>query len=114
MDRMTKLAIGATVILTLAAVATWQITGGDYYTKFEVVEQVDKAIDPDDPLAAAGFYDGTSQTETVARADFRFGLLPTPSGIFDKHMLSVVSVVMPLWVISLGLMWLSRRRLQRA
>ena len=43
------------IVLTITLAAIWQITGGDYYTKFEVVKQVEKKIDPNDPLAAAGF-----------------------------------------------------------
>ena len=66
-------------------------TGGDYYTNYEVVETVEIEPDSSDPLAAAGFYEGTKATETVTRDEFRFGLLPTPSGLLDKHMLSVVS-----------------------
>ena len=101
--------IGALVI-TLAAVITWQATGGDYYTKFQVVEQVEKEIDRSNPLAAAGFYEGDTQTETVTRDEFRFGLLPTPSGIMDKHALSVASVVGPVWLLALALVWIGRRR----
>ena len=115
MTKLTKITLAAAVVVTLAALVTWQVTGGDYYTKFEVVEQVEKEVDPDDPLAATGFYDGSSQTETVARDDFRFGLLPTPAGLFDKHMLSVVSTATPFWVLAIALaLWTYRRRKKMA
>jgi len=96
--------------ITLAALLTWQATGGDYYTKFEVVEQVQVDVDPDDPLADAGFYEGETTIETVHRDDFRFGLLPTPNGLFDRNALSVVSVSAPMWVGAIGMAWWSRRR----
>jgi hypothetical protein len=103
-----QLAFGVTLAITVAAVVTWQATGGDYYTKFEVIEEVEKEIDPDDPLAGTGFYEDDKQTETVVRKDFRLGLLPMPS-IFDKHMMSVVTVVAPFWVLTLvGFLWTRR------
>ncbi len=114
MARLTKITFVAAVMITLAALFTWQLTGGDYYTKYEVVEQVEKTLDPDDPLVAAGFYEGTTATETVARKDFRFGLLPTPSGLLDKHVASVVSISSPFWVLGLGLLFLNRRALARS
>lgn len=101
------------IVVTVAAVVTWQATGGDYYTKFETIEQIEKPIDPADPLAAAGFYDGDSQTETVIRKDFRLGLLPTPTGLFDKHMLSVASIASPVWLVTLAGLWLTYRRRAR-
>jgi hypothetical protein len=103
-------AIGIAALITLAALVTWQATGGDVYTKYQVVENVETAVDPDDPLAAAGFYGDESPTETITRDTFRFGLLPTPGGIFDKHIVSVVSVCGPVWVIALLAVWLARRR----
>ena len=106
--------IGVAVAITLASVVVWQATGGDYYTKYEVVEQVDTGLDADDPLAAAGFYEGTTQTQTVTRQEFRFGLLPTPQGIFDKHAISVVSIAAPSWILAFGLIWwVHRRKLRR-
>ncbi len=113
MEKLTKTVIGVTLIVTAVVLVTWQVTGGDYYTKFEVVEQVEKQVDPNDPLAAAGFYDGLTQMETVTTAGFRLGLLPTPGGLFDKHIFSVLSVATPFWFLSLGLLWWSRRRSQR-
>jgi hypothetical protein len=105
-----KVILVVTVLITVGALATWQVTGGDYYTKFEVVEEVEREIDPNDPLAGTGFYDGESQTETVVRKEFRFGLLPTPSGLFDKHMISVATAVSPFWVLTIAGLWWMRRR----
>ncbi|MEE8289311.1 MAG: hypothetical protein V3R25_07850 [Nitrosomonadaceae bacterium] len=110
MTKKTKIVLGLAAIVTIATLITWQVTGGDYYTKFEVVEQIEAPVDPDDPLAEAGFYDETSRTQTVTRSEFRFGLLPTPSGLFDKHAMSVVSIALPTWVIAIGFVWWRRRR----
>jgi hypothetical protein len=109
-----KIVLFAAVVITLATLALWQATGGDYYTKFEVVEQVTKQIDPDDPLAQAGFYDDSTTTETVPRQAFRFGLLPTPSGLLDKHSLSVISVVSPTWGLALLFVLVTKRRRKQA
>lgn len=97
-------------ILTLASVVTWQATGGDWYTKYEVVEQVESQADQNDPLVAAGFYDGGTTTKTVTRDEFRFGLLPTPAGVFDKHVFSVASVIGPAWAITFAFIWMERRK----
>ena len=94
---------------TIAVVILWQATGGDYYTKFEVVEQVEVKLDQSDPLVAAGFYDDQNKTETVRRDEFRLGLLPTPSKLIDKHMLSVISFCLPLWIIA-GIAYIMKRR----
>jgi hypothetical protein len=97
-------------LVTLAAFIPWQMTGGDYYTKFEVVEQIETPVDENDPLAAAGFYEEASQTKTVTRREFHLGLLPTWSGLLDKHVISVVSIVSPAWVIAIALVWWRRRQ----
>jgi len=97
-------------VVTVAALVTWQATGGDYYTKFSVVEQVEAPPAADDPLAAAGFYDGGTVTRTETRDEFRLGLLPTPSGLLDKHALSVVTLSAPLWVLGIAAAWFGRRR----
>lgn len=110
MTKLFKKVLTVTLIVTVAAIVLWQITGGDYYTKFEVIEEVQKPVDPDDPLAGTGFYEDDTKVETVARKDFRFGLLPTPSGLFDKHMLSVASFVAPFWVFTLFVLWWGRRK----
>jgi len=110
---MSKLSITVAVLITLSCVVLWQATGGDYYTKYEVVEQVETEPDPNDPLVAAGFYDDAAQTETVVRDEFRFGLLPTPQGLLDKHALSVVTITGLSWVLALGLAWIMRLRVRR-
>jgi hypothetical protein len=112
MDKLSRIVIGAVVVLTIASIIIWQATGGDWYTKYEVVEQVESKPDANDPLAAAGFYDGGTKTVTVARDEFRFGLLPTPTGILDKHALSVASVTGPLWVLGIGFVWIHRRKVR--
>jgi hypothetical protein len=84
--------------------------GGDCYTKFTVVQQVEAKADADDPLAAAGFYDGGTMTRTESRDEFRLELLPTPSGLLDKHALSVVTLAGPLGVLGLAAFWFCRRR----
>ena len=110
MNKLSKIVIIVVAVLTIASVVTWQATGGDWYTKYKVVEQVESKPDPNDPLAAAGFYEGGTTTETVTRDEVRYGLLPTPSGIFDKHAISVASVTGPVWALGLGVLWYQRRR----
>jgi hypothetical protein len=109
MTTQTKFVLGLASLVTLASIMTWQLTGGDYYTKFEVIEQVEAQVDANDPLAGTGFYDG-QRKQTVARKEFRLGLLPTPNGIFDKHMFAVVTIVSPVWVIAIGLWWRQRQK----
>ena len=111
---MSKSIIITALGVTLAAGVLWQATGGDYYTKYQIVEQVETEHDPNDPLADAGFYEGSSQTETVSRDEFRFGLLPTPQSVLDKHSLSVATVMGLTWVPALGLTWRARRKKQRS
>jgi hypothetical protein len=112
MSKATHILLIASAVISIGAVLLWQATGGDYYTKFQVLEQVEKKVDPDDPLATAGFYDTESTVETVRRDEFRFGLLPTPSGLIDRHILAVLSVAGPFWGISIIsiLVDLKRRR----
>jgi hypothetical protein len=110
MNKQSNMVMATVAFLSIASVVTWQATGGDWYTKYEVVEQVESNADPNDPLVAAGFYEGGTTTQTVTRTEFRFGLLPTPAGIFDKHALSVASVTGPLWVLGLGYIWFQRWR----
>lgn len=105
-----KFVIGA-MLLTVASLILWQATGGDFYTKYQIVEVVPMQLDPDDPLVAAGFYDDDA-TETITRDEFRFGLLPTAEGLFDKHVISVLSFTAPTWFVTLGIIWWSRRKLK--
>ena len=109
---MPRVSIAIAAIVTVLSIVLWQATGGDYYTKYEVVEQVDAELDDNDPLAAAGFYDDASRTETVVRREFRLGLLPTPQGLLDKHALSVVTITGLSWVLALGLAWIMRLRVR--
>lgn len=110
MPKQTKITLVLAALVTLATLIAWQMTGGDYYTKFEVIEQVETPVDQNDPLATAGFYEKASQTKTVTRREFHLGLLPTPRGLFDKHALSVVSIVSPVWLVVSGLVWWRHRR----
>ena len=114
MAGQTKIILLLAALVSLAALITWRMTGGDYYTKFVVVEQVETPVAKNDPLAVAGFYEETSQTRTVIREEFHLGLLPTASGLLDKHALSVASIVPPVWLAALGLVWWGRHRLRRS
>lgn len=113
MMNQARLAIGLAVVVTSATLVTWLATGGDYYTKYEVIEEVTTPLDADDPLAATGFYEGSSQTQTVVRSEFRFGLLPTPQGVFDKHAMSVTSFAIPSWIVAAGVVWWPQLRRKR-
>lgn len=110
MNKLNKIMITAVAAITIASVVTWQATGGDWYTKYKVVEQVETELDPNDPLVAAGFYEGSTTTTTESRDELRFGLLPTPAGLFDKHIFSVLSIVGPLWGITFVVVLYQRRR----
>jgi hypothetical protein len=100
----------AAIAISLATLIIWRATGGDYYTKFQLVEEVKVPVDQDDPLAGTGFYDDGMKTETISKNEFRLGLLPTPSRLFDKHILSVVSIIIPLWALVIFLAWMQKRR----
>ncbi len=109
---MLKLLVIA-VVLTVAALGMWLATGAQPYTKYQDVTRQELPTDEDDPFAEAGFYNGDTVTRTVKKNVFYFGLLPTPQGVFDKHVLSVVSVVLPVWLIVGGISlvrWRARRR----
>ncbi len=99
--------IGA--LFTVASLIIWQTTGGDFYTKFEIVRQVAAPTDPDDPLAATGFYDDEARTHTVVTEEFRFGLLPSAIGLTDKHLLSVATVNLAIWLLLAALVSLLGR-----
>ena len=101
--------------VTIGTLATWLATDRHYYTKFEVVEKVKVPVAQDDPLAGTGFYDDASAEKIVRRNEFHLGLLPTPQGLFDKHVLSVLSILAPTWGLYLVLLWwLHRRRRKEA
>ena len=110
MIRSIRMILAASIILTAGVLLAWQVTGGDYYTKFEVIEQVKAEPDPSDPLAAAGFYEDGMETRTISRREFRLGLLPTPQGLLDKHLLSVLTLILLIWVPAIALSCLIRRR----
>ncbi len=113
---MLKLLVIA-VVLTVAAFGLWLATGAHPYTKYQDVTRQQVPTNEDDPFAEAGFYDGDTVTRTVKKNVFYFGLLPTPQGVFDKHALSVVSIVVPVWLIVGGISlvrWRTRRRRVRA
>jgi hypothetical protein len=105
-----KSALLATAI-SLATLVTWAVTGWDAYTKFQVVESTRQAIDSSDPLAGTGFYeDETAQEQVQVREQFRLGLLPTPQGLFDKHLLSVTTILFVTWGLWVLSWWLRVRR----
>ena len=104
-------AISTALAITVATLATWIATGRDAYTKFEVVERTSKAVDASDPLAGTGFYDDDSaQEEIVVRDEFRLGFLPAPQRLFDKHLLSVSSILGVTWGAWLLTWWVRRSR----
>jgi hypothetical protein len=113
MFRSTKATLLAATTVTLLAFGLWVATGRDAYTKLEVVEEIKKPVDPNDPLAGTGFYENDTVTEVVRRPEFRFGLLPTPSGIFDKHIFSVATLTGPAWGFALVALFLRRRQVLR-
>ena len=98
------------LLVSLATVGTWLVTGRHYYTKFEVVEQVRTSPADDDPLAGTGFYDDGGVETTQRREEFHLGLIPTPQGLLDKHILSVASILGPTWALPLILFWARNRR----
>jgi len=98
------------VVVSIATLTTWVVTGRDAYTKFQVVERSASAVDPSDPLAGTGFYeDETAREQVTVRDAFRLGLLPTPGGLLDKHMLSVSTILAMTWGIWVVAWWLRRR-----
>ena len=99
-------------VLTLASIAAWLATGLHPYTKYEEISRIKEPAPLDDPFAEAGFYDGEA-FRTVRKRVFYFGLLPTPQGLFDKHVFSVLSVVLPVWSVVGSLTLIQRRRKPR-
>ena len=103
----------ATLLVTIGTFTTWAATGFHWYTKYQVVEIVEKeAPAEDDIFADTGLYEGETITETVQKDSFHLGLLPTPQGLFDKHALSVGSLVGPAWLLS-GIVFFIRWRKNR-
>ena len=113
MSRSVFISLSLAVFVSLAALSTWAATGRHYYTKVEVVEQVELVVDPDDPFADTGLYDDEPQTETVTRDEFHLGLLPVPQSLLDKHVVSVMTLAGPVWVLALAAMWWERRTNRR-
>ena len=99
----------AALAITVATLVTWVATGRDAYTKFEVVERTTTSVDADDPLAGTGFYeDEAAQEKIVVRDEFRLGFLPAPQGLFDKHVLSVATILGVTWGLWLVTWWVRR------
>ncbi len=113
MSRFIIFSLSLAVLVTLTALGAWAATERHYYTKFEVVERVEMAVDPDDPFADTGFFDDEPQMETVIRDEFHLGLLPVPQSLLDKHILSVMTLVGPAWALVLAAMWWKRRTNRR-
>ena len=110
---MMKPLIAIAGIVTAIAISLWVTTGVHPYTKFEDVVQEEIQIDADDPFAEAGFYDEDETiTQVVTKDVFYFGLLPTPQGILDRHALSVVSIIIPVWLV-VGFIAIKRWRTSR-
>jgi hypothetical protein len=101
------------VVISIAAIIVWAITGFHFYTKYEVVEQIEVPVDPDDPFAGTGFFENETETKVVSRAEFHLGLLPTPQGLLDRHLLSVLTLVVPVWLAAALFFWLHRRKVRR-
>ena len=111
MNRVLLILVIVAIVDTVGALGVWVATDRHAYTKFEVVEQVEVPVNPDDPLAEAGFYEGGSNYETVRRKEFHLGLLPVPLGLFDKHIVSVATFTAPAWLaVALAFVWKLRRR----
>lgn len=109
MNRLITFLSTLAIAVTIASLFLWIGTGRHFYTKYQVVETREVPVDSRDPLADAGFYDSETRVETVQKEEFHFGLLPTPQGMFDKHILSVLSLVTPAW-LAYSLLLLGRRR----
>ncbi len=110
----TKFVVLSATLVTLLALGLWAATGRDAYTKYEVVEEIQRPLDPNDPLAGTGFYENDMVKEVVRRPEFRLGLFPTPSGIFDKHIVSGATLAGPVWGLAIAVIFLRRRTLRKA
>ncbi len=110
MKRLTYGLIVFAGVVTVGTLVTWLATGRHYYTKFEIVENVEVPLEEDDPLAGTGFYDEDAAEVTVTRDEFHLGLLPTPQRLLDRHALSVISILGSTWGVCLTLLWWLARR----
>jgi len=111
MSPILKAWFSVAVLITLFCFGLWLFTDHHYYTKFQVVEQVEVTEDEDDIFANTGFYDDEeTPTKTIIRDEFHFGLFPTPQGLFDKHILSVFTFAVPAWGLFAALWLLMRLR----
>ena len=90
-------ALLAALLLSLGIFSAWIVTGTRSYTTMTVLTIVDTPPDSDDPLAGTGFYDDAPVHTVREDSGFRLGLLPTPSGIFDPHALSVLTLLLLAW-----------------
>jgi hypothetical protein len=102
--RLRLMALVLPLLVSVAALGLWLATGRDAYTKFTVVERVavDQKDAGDDFFSQAGLVDeGEPAYEIVRRDEFRFGLLPTPQGVFDRHAVSMATIVGPAWALGI-------------
>lgn len=88
------------MIVTVIAAALWVATGRHTFTKYESIEEESFTPAPDDPFAAAGFYDGDAMSRASRVDAFHFGLLPAAGSLFDKHLVSLITVALPFWAVA--------------
>ena len=109
MARLPRALLSLAVIATSGAVILWWATGRHAITKYRVIERVRLQVDPDDPFAATGFYDGEGRVGFVGKDEFHLGIFPEPAGLLDKHVVSVMTIAMPPWAAFGISAWLARR-----
>lgn len=85
------------LLVTLLALAVWVASGAPIYTALTTLELVPVELAEDDPLAGTGFYDDSAEV-VRERGGFRLGLLPSPSGPFDPHAVSVLTLLVLGWI----------------
>jgi len=114
MNATAKVLLAVAVVFTAGAMVLWLATGRAGYTTYHVVERVEMEVEEDDPFGEAGFYDdddeGNPVMRTVERDEFRLGLLPTPEGLFDKHLVSVATIAGPPWMAFIAVLLHGRLR----
>lgn len=81
---------------TAATLALWLSTGARGYTTFHMIELVEPTPGDDDLFANTGLYDTSVQSVRETRG-FRLGLVPTPRGLLDPHILSVLTLLALVW-----------------